>query len=84
MPKINCLCGNLIPLGAIPSPHKYLVIPDITVEDFVEEIKANPYDEQIFDSLHKIAKDLAKCSSCGRIWIDEKNDGAYRSYAPEW
>ncbi|PSK93103.1 hypothetical protein B0I18_10272 [Taibaiella chishuiensis] len=83
MPSIRCICDHIISLGAIPSPNKYLVIPDVTVEDFVEEIKANPSDEQIFDSLHKIAKDLAKCASCGRIWIDEKNDNVYRSYAPE-
>lgn len=84
MPNIQCLCGNLITLGAIPSPNKYFLMPDVALEDFIEDIKADcTNEEHIFDRFYKVVKDLIKCSNCNRLWIDEKNNGEYQSYVPE-
>jgi hypothetical protein len=29
MPKIKCICGNILGLGEIPSPNQWLVISDV-------------------------------------------------------
>jgi len=61
MPKIRCLCGEVIGLGEIPCPYEYMFISD---EDY------DKFDDPI-DSVNLYLKmtKLIKCPACGRIYI---------------
>jgi hypothetical protein len=60
MPKIQCKCGNIISLGAIPSPHQWLIISD---EEYDEHFSSELINA---DYLHLKMKIVVTCEHCQR------------------
>ena len=61
MPKFRCKCGNVIPLGEVPSPNQYMMISDIDYDKYQGLIDA--------EELYLKMCIVAKCSSCKRLYI---------------
>ena len=47
MPKIKCVCGNIIGLGEIPSPNQYLMISDVLFDKFQGYVDAEEIYKEI-------------------------------------
>jgi len=61
MPKIKCVCGNVISLSEIPSPYQWMTISDVEYFKFNEVIE--------FDVLYSKMDIMVKCNSCGRLHV---------------
>ena len=76
MPAVGCVCGNRIGLGGIPSENQLMVISDIELDKFEDQIE--------WDALHDKMTIVAKCDECGRLYFF--NDGYSKKptiYKPE-
>lgn len=61
MPKIKCLCGNIISLSQIPSPNQFLMISDEKLDGFKDNIDT----EQLY-----LAMDIVvHCVTCERLHV---------------
>jgi hypothetical protein len=74
MPKIRCICDNVISLSGIPSENQWMIISDVELEKLGDEIE--------LDTLYQKMDIVAKCSDCGRLHIFwkgcEKEQTIYR------
>ncbi|OXB25330.1 hypothetical protein B0A80_01475 [Flavobacterium tructae] len=61
MPKIKCVCGNIIGLGEIPSPNQYLMISDVLFDKFQGYVDA--------EEIYKEMKLVVHCKECQRLHI---------------
>lgn len=61
MPKLKCVCGNVIGLGEIPSPNQSLMISDTEFDKFQGTLEV----EEIYKSM----KIVAHCNECERLHI---------------
>jgi hypothetical protein len=61
MPKLMCLCDNVISLGDIPSPHQHLMISDVEFDKYVETVNA--------EKLYEEMKLIVKCPNCERLHV---------------
>jgi hypothetical protein len=77
MPKIKCICGNVIGLSEIPSPNQLLIISDEDFDGIYSEC-INP------DKLYEKFNIVAKCKVCGRLHVFwDGFDKAPTIYKPE-
>lgn len=61
MPRLKCLCGEVIQYGEIPSPNEWLLIEDIVFDKFSGRVDA--------EEIYKSSTSLLKCSVCSRLYI---------------
>ncbi len=61
MPKLKCVCDNVIHLGEIPSPNQFLIISDEEFDKFQGNIDA----EEVYSAM----KIVAKCNACERLYF---------------
>lgn len=59
MPKLRCICDNIINLGEIPSANQLLIISDEEFDNF----HGNLDSEMVYSAM----KIVAKCNSCERL-----------------
>lgn len=63
MPKLKCVCSEVINLNEIPSPHQYLMISDQKYDNFQGLVDTEVlYREMII---------TVKCPTCSRLHIFE-------------
>ena len=78
MPKINCLCGQIVPLFEIPNPHTYLLLwerhHDAMVSAILEAYRVaeseDEFQKRVFDVLFNKQPqmpDLYQCPHCNRL-----------------
>lgn len=82
MPQVRCACNKVIPLGEIPSPHKYTMLSDTKTDELWTMMKEQRADE-IIQYWVEHEDIVVKCPDCGRLllWDDEKK--GYVSYKRE-
>lgn len=56
-----CNCNNIIKTNEIPNPSEWLLISDVTYDNYFGQIDA--------EELYKEMKSMYLCSHCKRIWI---------------
>jgi len=61
MPKLKCICEEVIDLSGIPSPNQYLIISDADFDNFEGKVDA----ELIYSKMQIVVK----CPSCKRLYI---------------
>ncbi len=67
MPKQKCVCGEVINLSSIPSPHQHLIISDTVFDGFQGSVEA----EVIYANMLLVVK----CPSCERLYMYEDGFG---------
>ena len=67
MPKVVCLCKEVINLSDIPSPHQLLMIEDIKYDKYFDSVNA--------EKLYKEMTLIVRCSNCKRLYIYENGFG---------
>jgi hypothetical protein len=61
MPKIKCVCGNIISLNQIPSPNQFLMISDVKLDKFQGRVDV----EELY-----LAMDIVvHCNICQRLHV---------------
>ncbi len=63
MPKVVCLCKEVINLSDIPSPNQLLMIEDVKYDKYFDSINA--------EELYKEMTLVVKCSNCKRLYVYE-------------
>lgn len=62
MPKIKCICGEIIGLGEIPSPNQKLIISDVDYDKYSEgSIDA--------EKLYQAMTLVVVCPVCNRLYL---------------
>lgn len=61
MPKLKCVCGNIILLGDIPSPNQFMLISDVELDEFHGFVDV--------EEIYKAMKVVAHCSKCERLHV---------------
>lgn len=61
MPKIRCVCDNIIGLGEIPSPNQLLIISDSNFDKY--------WNSSDIEKLYKEMTLVVKCNNCERLHI---------------
>lgn len=76
MPKFNCPCKHIIPLGDIPNKNEYLFLSDIDYDNYKGSI-----DSEIF---YAASKRFYECPDCQRLLVFWDNDtNKFASYKRE-
>lgn len=63
MPKMKCICGNIIKLNDIPNPNELLMISETDYDKYDGFIDS--------EKLYMEMKTVVKCDNCYRLYIYE-------------
>lgn len=80
MPKITCLCGEIINLFPIPNPQGFKLVWEPTIEKFVDELvsahQQATYDKEFEKQAYKLFllrkpefPQVYECPNCGRLAV---------------
>lgn len=61
MPKVQCVCNEIISIGEIPCPNEYLFIADQAYDNYSGKIDS----EQLYQNM----KSFILCPSCKRLHL---------------
>lgn len=87
MSKLSCRCGHVMVSRTMEEDFLYEIIPQKIIVKIL-----NDWDEKgieftsddFFDYYNKFRRDVYKCPSCGRIFIeDEPRSNTFNSYINE-
>lgn len=67
MPKVVCLCKEVINLSDIPSSNQLLLIEDVKYEKYFESIDA----EKLYMEMNLVVR----CPNCKRLYVYENGFG---------
>jgi len=67
MPKVVCLCKEVINLSDIPSPNQLLMIEDVKYDKYFDSIDA--------ENLYMEMNLVVRCPNCKRLYVYENGFG---------
>lgn len=83
MPKFACVCGYVINLSHGTSDCEFILISEKKIDEIGSILSAQELSEDSFyDAISEGAITVYRCSSCGRLHLDEGSNRFY-SYIKE-
>ena len=74
MPKLGCLCGNVINLSPIPCPNEFALISGADMEAVFSALEDSPLTAE--NLLETVATSVIVCDVCGRYYISKGKDSS--------
>jgi hypothetical protein len=78
MPKLSCLCGEYIPLHALPHPRGGVLLPEAAWDALIEDVDAQmgaaeampmPERMRLFGANNRAKRHVYVCPRCGRLHL---------------
>lgn len=80
MPKLKCLCGEVINLSPIPNPNGFMIIGEVRIESLIDRLLESHIHAKSPQDFERRAYDLMlieepefphmyECSGCGELAI---------------
>ncbi len=85
MAKFICVCNHIINLNNLPDGSDLRLIREDALEGIISALDDGKIisGETFLESLRGKETTVFRCPSCGRLHLDESNDGKFTSYVKE-
>jgi len=85
MPKLTCICGEIVNLSEIPSPYGFKIFADLVIDaivtDIITSFQKSPSTAEFEKQLYKLFEpetyrvvQAYECPHCGRLAVFGKSE----------